>query len=239
LQAVAAGGKGAPALESATEADVKLVELQKLFFSVIEYLKELVEQQGLTRDQTAKAQAEDDISRQPMLPGITERERGHAGMADGIAKALAEQADAAAAQASAQAPGEAAGDQNPQAIREAAGEVRNALTAMQDAVATLVKAADTSQKISFDLQPGLDQQKSAIEHLENALRLLQPPKQQKPQDSQDKNDQKDQQQQQQKQQEQSAEDAQRRLQQVREREAQRDRERRQQPQPSDPVDKDW
>ncbi len=255
LRTVAAGGKGPAALESATLAEAKLVELQKLFFSVVEHLKELIEQQGLTRDQTTKAQTEDDLSRQPMLPGIIGREREHATMADGIAKALAEQADAAAA-AQAQAPagqgGQGApapsGGPTPQQIREAAGEVRNGLTSMQDAAETLVKATDTSQKQSFDLQPGLDQQQSAIDHLENALRLLQPPKQNKPQDQkqapppqdpEDQKDPKDQQQQQQQQQDQSAEDAQRRLQQVREREAQRDRERRQRPQPPEPVDKDW
>ena len=242
LQAVAAGGKGPPALESATTAATKLAEMQQLFFSVIEHLKELVREQGETRDQTATAQTEDDLSRQPLLPPILGREREHAAKADAIAQALAQQADAAAQQ---QAQGGAAQGGAPQgpgsdALREAAGEVRNGLTSMQNAAETLVKATDTSQQMSVNLQPALDDQQKAIEHLENALRLLQPPSKQPQQDQQQPDQQQDQQKQDQQQQQQQQQQ-QDRGQQVREREKQRERERRerQQQRAPEPVDKDW
>jgi hypothetical protein len=247
LLVVAGGGKGPPALASATTAQQKLEEMQRLFFSVIEHLKQLIREQGETRDRTNDAVTLDDLSRKPLLPVLGEREGGHAKMADAIAQALAAQADAAAQQAQ-QAQGQPASGPNPGAYKEAAGEVRNALTSMQDAIETLAKAADPSATMSFDLSPALGSQQQAIDHLENALRLLQPPPkkndQQQDQQQQDQQQQDQQQQgqqdQQQQQQQQSKDDAEKRLQQVREREAQRQRERREQQRLApDPVDKDW
>ncbi|HUQ05159.1 MAG TPA: hypothetical protein VM261_21800 [Kofleriaceae bacterium] len=254
LVAVAKGGKGPPALESARTAQQKLEEMQQLFFSVIEHLKKLVRDQGETRDKTSDAVVQDDISRRPLLPPITQRQGGHVQAADAIASALAQQADAAA-QAEAQGQGQGQGQGQPQggpgaaAFKEAAGEVRNALTSMQTAIETLTKASDPSATMSFDLSPVTESQQQAIEHLENALRLLQPPqKQDEKQDDQKQDQQKQdqqkqdqqQQQQQQQQQDQSKDDAEKRLQQVREREAQRQRERREQQRSApDPVDKDW
>lgn len=246
LRTVAAGGKGPPALESATTAHRKLEELQQLFFSVIEHLKRLVRDQGETRDRTALAVAQDDLARQPLLPGLVEREGGHMRAADAIAQALAAQADAAAQAESGPNPG----GPDPKILREASAEVRNALGSMHDASDTLSRAADPTATMSFDLSPALDAQGKAIEHLENALRLLQPPQQQQdqpPRDQQQQQQGQDQQQQQQQdqqqqqqQQQQSKDEAQRRLQQVREREAQRERERRERQRlPSEPVDRDW
>jgi hypothetical protein len=252
LVAVAKGGKGPAALESATTAQKKLEEMQQLFFSVIEHLKKLIRDQGETRDKTNDAVTEDDLSRRPLLPPIAQREGGHAQLANSIAEALAKQADAAAAQAAQpQQPGQPQGP-NPQAFKEAAGEVRNALTSMQTAIETLGKASDPNATMSFDLSPVLDSQGKAIEHLENALRLLQPPqkqnddqkqdqeKQDQEKQDQEKQDQQQQQQQQQQDQAQNKDDAEKRLQQVREREAQRQRDRREQQRSApDPVDKDW
>jgi hypothetical protein len=254
LVAVAKGGKGPAALESATTAQKKLEEMQQLFFSVIEHLKKLIRDQGETRDNTNDAVGQDDLSRRPLLPPIAQRQGGHAQAADAIANALAQQADAAA-QAEAQGQGQQPqGGPGPQAFKEAAGEVRNALTSMQTAIETLTKASDPSANMSFDLTPVTESQQQAIEHLENALRLLQPPqkqddqKQDQQQQDQQKQDQQKQDQQkqdqqkqdQQQQQQQSKDDAEKRLQQVREREAQRQRERREQQRAApDPVDKDW
>ncbi len=237
LLVVAGGGKGAPALESATTAQQKLATMQQLFFSVIEHLKQLIRDQGETRDRTNDAVTLDDVSRRPLLPGLVEREGGHGRTADAIAQALAAQADAAAQQAAQPSNQPAAGGPSPQALKEAAGEVRNALTSMQDSAETLTKAGDPNATMSYDLSPVLASQQQAIDHLENALRLLQPPPKPNPQDPQQDQQQ---QQQQQQQQDQSKDDAEKRLQQVREREAQRQRERRdRQHITSDPVDKDW
>lgn len=246
LLVVAGGGKGPPALASASTAQQKLEEMQRLFFSVIEHLKQLIREQGETRDRTNDAVTLDDVSRKPLLPVLGEREGGHVKMADAIAQALAAQADAAAQQAQ-QAQGQPASGPGPGAYKEAAGEVRNALTSMQDAVETLAKAADPSATMSFDLSPALGSQQQAIDHLENALRLLQPPpkkndqkQDQQKQDQQKQDQPKQDQQDQQQQQQQGKDDAEKRLQQVREREAQRQRERREQQRLApDPVDKDW
>ena len=245
LAAVAAGGKGPPALDSAKLAEAKLVELQKLFFSVIEHLKELIREQGETRDDTTSAQAEDDAGRAARLPGLIERQSTHGQVAEAIAQALASQADAAAqqgGQGGAPQGGAPQGGPTPQALGQAAQEVRSALGSMQDATTTLTQARDQAQQMSYDIGPAIDSQKTAVEHLENALRLLQPPQQ----DKQDKQDQQNQQQQQQPdkqdQQQQQQQSADQQLQQVREREAQREREQRERERQAggaDPVDKDW
>lgn len=243
LAAVAAGGKGPPALDSAKLAEAKLVELQKLFFSVIEHLKELIREQGETRDDTTTAQTEDDAGRAARLPGLIERQSTHGQMAEDIAQALASQADAAAQQGGPGGAGGAPpGGPSPQALGQAAQEVRSALGSMQDATTTLTQARDQAQQMSYDIGPAIESQKTAVEHLENALRLLQPP-----QDKQDKQDQQNQQQQQpqpdqQDQQDQQQQSADQQLQQVREREAQREREKRERERQAggaDPVDKDW
>ena len=241
LAAVAAGGKGAPPLESAKLAEAKLVELQKLFFSVIEHLKELIRAQGETRDDTTTAQTEDDAGRAARLPGLIERQSTHGQLAEAIAQARASQADAAQQQGG--QGGAPQGGPTPQALGQAAQEVRSALGSMQDATTTLTQARDQSQQLSYDIGPAIESQKTAVEHLENALRLLQPPQQQDKQDKQDQQQQQQQQQdQQQQQQQQQQQSADQQLQQVREREAQREREKRERERQAggaDPVDKDW
>lgn len=238
LATVAHGGKGPPALESAKTAETKLVEMQKLLFSVVEHLQELIRQQGETRDDTATAQTEDDVGRGKRLPGLIDREAEHATMAEAIAGALASQADAASQQPPGQ-PAGGGGGPSPQALGQAATEVRSGLASMQDASTTLTQARDQAQQMSYDIGPALEAQKTALEHLENALRLLQPPPQQNDQQDQQKQDQEKQDQQKQDQQQQSADEQ---LRQVREREAQREREKRERERArggDDPVDKDW
>src|SRR5262249_13161957 len=117
----------------------------------------------------------------------------------------------------------------------AADEVRQAQGDMTDARATLVKARDTSNATE-SLLPGVKSQAKAIEHLENALRILQPPP---------KKGDKDQQQQQHQQQQQNKPQPQKEQQQggagqrARDQDAQRQRERRERDAKSDPVEKDW
>jgi hypothetical protein len=254
--ALAARGKDPVAPAKAAQARIE--ELRKLFFSVIEHLQQLHRDQGETRDQTASAQAQDDAGRAPLLPGLVGRQGGHHELGQAIADALAEQADAAA-----QAPEGAAqpGAPSAQALADAAGEVRQAVDSMQDSNTGLTQARDQAQQASYDLQPVLDSQAKAIEHLENALRLLSPPpppdpkndqkqdqqkqdqeqgQDQQKQDQQQAGSEKDDKQDQQQQGGQDAQEAARRMQQVRDAEAQRrrDQQERQRTQP-DPVDKDW
>ena len=180
----------------ATAAAAKLDELRRLFFSIIEHLQELIRDQGETRDQTTTAQAADDTDRAPLLPGLVIRQDGHATMGQAIGEALAHQADEA--NKGGQGGGQGASQAAEQAknMTAAAEEVRQAVTEMQSAKGTLAQTKDAAAGVSVDMQPALDSQGKALEHLNNALRLLQPPP--KKNDKNDKND-KDQKQDQQKQ----------------------------------------
>jgi hypothetical protein len=212
----------------AKEAEAKLDELRKLFFSIIEHLQELIRDQGETRDQTSAANADDDFTRAPKLPGLVTRQTDHGTMAKAITDALAKQADAAAKQPPQQ------GQQvdpmhDPKALSGAADEMRQAQTEMGGALATLTKARDAKAS-SESLKPSVEGQGKALEHLESALKLLQPPKQNK---QDDKQDQKQDKQEQQPQPQGGA------GQRARDDDARRQRERRERESKTDPVDKDW
>ncbi|NVB82154.1 MAG: hypothetical protein HOV81_27480, partial [Kofleriaceae bacterium] len=156
----------------AKAADAKLDELRRLFFSVIEHLQDLIRQQGETRDQTSAAHTQSDDERKPKLPPLAQREDQHRQMANAITDALAAQADAAN---KAQDPNQQAQGKN---MAAAADEVRLAQNDMADAKRTLDKAVETtSQSVSLD--PALKTQATALEHLQNALKLLQPPQENK------------------------------------------------------------
>ncbi|MBP9084660.1 MAG: hypothetical protein KBG15_01020 [Kofleriaceae bacterium] len=164
----------------------KIAELRRLFFSVIEHLKELIATQGETRDQTVAAGGKDEVGRAAVVPGIVPRQQQHIAMAQGIGEVLAKQADQAE-------PGQGGGTGGPgkKQLTEAAEEVRQASTAMTEVVGKLQKVVVPST-ISRDFEPISTGQGKALEHLQKALALLEPPKQQN-QDQQDQKDQKDQQ----------------------------------------------
>src|SRR3569623_1031768 len=115
-------------------------------------------------------------------------------------------------------------------LADATAEVRLAQGDMSDAKAQLDKATTTKGQ-SFSLDPTVKSQGKAIEQLETALRLLQPPKQQ----HQEKDKQKQQQQKQQQQQQQQGGSGQR----ARDMDAQRQKDKQQQQSADDAVDKDW
>ena len=223
--------KGDP-MPHAKEADAKLKELRELFFSVIEHLKQLIRDQGDTRDQTSAIAGADPIARAPKLPGLVTREDEHAAIAKAITEALAKQADEAAKQPQQpQQPGQPPQpQQHPDAktLSDAAAEVRLAEAQIADARGVLVKARDATTS-SENVKPAVEHQAQALVHLENALKLLQPPSKQK-----QKQQQQDQQDQQQQQQQQSAASAGQR---AREMDAQQQKKR--QKQAPDPVEKDW
>ncbi|MBA3465333.1 MAG: hypothetical protein H0T46_35705 [Deltaproteobacteria bacterium] len=216
---------GAP-LPPAKEAEAKLEELRRLFFSVIEHLQQLIRDQGDTRDQTSAANGDDTFSREPKFPTLIGRQEGHGQMAKAITDALAAQADAASKQQGPSKPGAP----DPKTLSAAADEVRQAQSEMGDAGRYLVKARDNKQA-SMSLEPAMKSEAKAIEHLEAALRLLQPPQDKK----QDKQDQQKQDQQKQDQQQQKGGASQR----ARDEDARRQKERRKQDGANDPVEKDW
>jgi hypothetical protein len=219
-------------LTPAKAADAKLDELRRLFFSVIEHLQDLIRQQGETRDQTSQAHTQTDDERAPKLPGLLSRQDQHGQLAKAITDALAAQADAAS---KAQQP---EAQQQGKNMAAAADEVRLAQNDLADAKRTLDKATTTKNQ-SVSLEPALKSQASALEHLMNALKLLQPPQQ-----NQDKNkDKKDQQdkdkQQQQKQQQQQQPQQGGAGQRARDEDAKRQKQRHEQESQGDAVEQDW
>jgi Ca-activated chloride channel homolog len=214
-------------LTPAKEAEAKLLELRKLFFNVVEHLQQLLKDQNETKDQTSQANTEDDFTRAPKLPKLATDEGQHGQLAKEISDALAKQADAGA---------KGQGEQQDQAKKFAAAaeEVRLATTDMGDAKVGLDKAATAKQSVS--LEPPVKSEAKAVEHLENALKILQPPQKndQQKQDDKKQDQQKQDQQKKQDQQQQQGGAGQR----ARDEDAKRQREKQQQGQDA-PVDKDW
>jgi hypothetical protein len=180
-----AGAKGADPLGAAKTADGTLLELRKLFFDVIEHLQELIREQSETKERTGIASGEDDFTREAKLPNLIERQDGHGALAKAITDALAQQADAAGKAAAQPAqPGQPSPADQAKALAAAAGEVRLAHNDMSDAQAALAKAKPpTTQSVS--LEPVTKSQTTAIEHLQKALQLLQPPPKQNDKQKQD------------------------------------------------------
>lgn len=217
-------------LTPAKAADAKLDELRRLFFSVIEHLQDLIRQQGETRDQTSQAHTQTDDERAPKLPGLLGRQDQHGQLAKAITDALAAQADQAS---KAQQP---EAQQQGKNMAAAADEVRLAQNDMADAKRTLDKATTTKNQ-SVSLEPALKSQASALEHLMNALKLLQPPQQNQDKKDQQDKDKQQQQQQQQKQQQQPQQGG--AGQRARDEDAKRQKERHEQASQGDAVEQDW
>ncbi|MEE9226637.1 MAG: hypothetical protein V3U66_02775, partial [Acidobacteriota bacterium] len=180
-----------------------------------------------THDQTATVQFEEQ-DRQQGLGLVDERPARPSATGETLAGALARQAD------------DSAEDEDPraresqEALAEAATEVRAAAGRMLDASGVLVEAVELADVQTTDLEPALEAQIRAMEHLEEAIRLLRSSSQ----DREQQQGQQPQQQQQRGDEEMSQRQASRRLQAIRDREAERQRRNRQQ-EPPEPVEKDW
>lgn len=222
-------GKGGAALLPAAEDGRKqLEELRRLFFTIVEHLKELLRNQTETHDNTSSAQASrDEAEKQRKLGPLAATQDGHASLAKALAEALAAQADQAQG---APEGGEAQAKQAQKQLSDAAEEVRKAHATLASAARLLKDADKQAQAMSFDLEPPIEQQKQGMGHLEAAIRILEPPQENKQQNQKQNQQNQDQQI--------SQEQAARRLQAIREREAERQR-KRQQPQSPEPVEKDW
>lgn len=246
VDATAAGrAKPAAALAAAEEAMTHIEELRRLFYSIIEHLKELLQNQTTTHDGASSAGVASSDQLLTLLGPLIDAQQGHAAMGQALAEALAAQADAAAA-AGQQADPATGAQPDPEAaqrLAEATEETRQATADMSTAARLIDEAGKQAATMSPDLAPILEAQQSAMEHLENAIRLLQPPQQdQQPDQQEQQEQQQDQQQQQQQQQDQevSQQQAQRRLQGVRDREAERMRDKRRKERfTPEPVEKDW
>ena len=242
-----AEGAVADARSSAGETLEYLEELRRLFFSIVEHVAALLADQADTHDRSATLEAESSAAMgdeyAPAVGAVAERQRGHAGLGDELAAALAQQADAAntaaqpnAADASTAPADPAAGER----LANAADEVRKASGRMLAAATMLADGAERAKTMSPILEPALEDQLAAMEHLENALKELVPPEQRQQPQGED-----GQQGETGEAQPEAAEDEQmsqrqalRRLQAIRDREAERQRNRADHA-AEDPVEKDW
>lgn len=249
LAAVGAdGAPPAPARAAAEETLAALDALRRLYFSIVEHLQALRQEQADTHDQTATLQFETstDASEAAVaqLGPVAERQAQHETFGDALANALAQQADAANAAAQTTAgEGQDAAPEDGQAppgerFAEAAAEVRQASGRMAAAKAVLAEVAARAGAMSPELEPALADQQAALDHLDNALAALAPPEGQQNQQGQDQSGGGEQAAPQPAQDPVSQRHALRRLQAIRDREAQRARQRAGANEQT-PVEKDW
>ena len=232
------------ARNAAAQTLTALEALRRLFFSIVEHIQALHAEQADTHDRTATLQFEssadavEDLAAELGL--AAERQAGHAQLGDALADALAQQSDAAAENAQG-APAEASQEAGAQ-LAEAAAEVRKAGGRMHGASATLANAAERAGTMSPELEPALEDQLAALDHLQNALHALAPPDSQQNQGGQQSSSDNQQQAEQQpdpQEEQMSQRQALQRLQAIRDREAERRQRRNQQASQQAPVEKDW
>lgn len=230
---------------SAAETLGHLEELRRLFFSIVEHVAALLADQAETHDRTATLQAESSAAMgdefAPAVGIVADRQDRHAQVGDQLAAALAQQADAASAQPNAAgAPMAPADPAVGERLALAAEEVRKAGGRMLSAATMLADGARRATTMSPDLEPALEDQLAAMEHLENALKELVPPQpRQQQQEGEQQQDEGQQAQPQPGEDEQmSQRQALKRLQAIRDREAERQRRRAAQSS-EEPVEKDW
>ena len=223
----------------ADEARTHIAELRRLYYTIVEHLRELGMEQAETHDRAASAQferkdaegaalsagEESAAAGEPPPGAIAARQERHAAAADAIAAALAEQADAT----DATNPGQDGAATPP--FAEAAKEVRQAAGLMHSASAVLGDA------YMADWEPALADQLGAMDHIAAAIALLQPPNQGENQQGQDAGA-GAQDQQSEDDEQMSRRQALKRLQAIRDRDAERQRRRQTNASP-DPVEKDW
>jgi hypothetical protein len=225
--------------EHVSRALEHLQALRRLFFSIVEHLRETAQRQAQLNDETEQATAlkkDEDIAktvgplslRQQQLRAITQR----------IADALNDQAK--------QRPDQAAGQQgaDPKQLEQyqkTAQQLAEAAKLVADGGTEMQKAGDRLSAEKPDLGAARKSQDEALQKLVEALALLNPPQpEQQNQQDQDQQGEGQQGQQQQQQQQTQGADPSRALQAVRDREAQRrrDRENRQRL-TQESVEKDW
>ena len=205
----------------AQEAQSSIESLRVLFFSVVEHVQELFRQQTATMDTTTDVASLSADAQAVRLPPVLDRQRVHEVTASQLADVLVQQAQ----QMSQQSQGQAA--EMAQRYNQASSELQVAATAMRQAQTDL-------QNDGVLFTEALEQQRVALEHIQKALELLQPPQPQNPQSQQE------QQPQQSQPQKMSKEQAEKKIQQIRSRDQERRKSRSQREGGGMPtVEKDW
>lgn len=257
---VVAASRAHPSAVLSDEAVQPLEELQRLFFSVIEHLKQTAERQNELNDTTTELLAQPEQQTAARLGSLQMRQQALERTAQGIAEALSAQATQLESTASpdaepAPSPNGEASTAEPsspsqsekftqaaQLVRDgaqgmASAQVALAAAAPHDATETKVDNPAQTQTKTQPLMQVSDDQQVALQKLLEALELLEPPSEKQPQ-------QQPQQQPQDRAEEKTESnpqnmDAEQMLQAIREREANRRRERQPQTSAAAGVEKDW
>jgi Ca-activated chloride channel family protein len=227
--------------EHVSQAVEHLQSLRRLFFSVVEHLRETAQRQAQVNDETERAAALKEPEEVSKAVGpLGTRQRELRAITGEIAKALEEQAQQQPAGATPQQNVDPQQFEQMQQIQQRFGEAAN----LVEQGGTEMESAD--KHLAFK-EPLVDQarkhQDQALQKLAEALALLQPPPPQQQNQQNQQQQQQDQQQQGEDKQEQNAEqgtDPARLLQAIRDREAERRREKeRRGRMEREPVEKDW
>ncbi len=240
------------AADSAAES---LAQLRRLFFSLVEHLRDTAQRQADLNDDTARQSAEPaDSQTSEKLGPLASRQAQLQPITQAIGEALREQSqqaravpDAAQDPAGTVAPATTSPSPAAKTLDQAADLVTAAHAAMSTAARQLDRQAAQFDAAAEPFQEITQQQQTALQKLVEALALLDQSQQPPPQQQQQQ-DQNQQQQQQQDSHDQQSQDQQQQqnmsvnqlLQLIRDREAQRREKKQQRAQvPSGRVEKDW
>jgi len=166
----------------------RLELLRRLFFTLIEHLRDTLRRQVDLNDRTQRIADDPQVDQRAgkAAPLATEQD-GLADIADQIAKALETQSQQGVAQPPGSTPDPKAQEQHRAAaekLSHAAEKVSQGHTHMKSATKKLTVADD---KQELDIKPARAEQDQAAERLAEALALLSPPKQQQQKDKQQNN----------------------------------------------------
>ena len=223
----------------------QLQALRRLFFSVVEHLRETVQRQAELNDDTESAAAlAPSAAGQPQARTgpLAARQTELQTIATEIAKALAEQARQPQSAPAGKEPatqGPAKDPQQPQQHQQMLQQIGSLLAKASGLVAAgaeqMQQAAESLSTDPPQWKPARERQDAALKGLAEALALLVPPQPQPQQQAEQSPEKKDQQ----KADEQAGGDPARLLQAVRDREAARNKDKKQRAAGQEVVDKDW
>ena len=221
-----------------------LQALRRLFYSIVEHLRETADRQAELNDETERARTPANTPLEQRLGPLVDRQSELARIAEGIASALQSQAS--------QTPESAGGQNDDQPLTPDQQKHAAAVSQQLEQAGQLVgKATDDMQSAAVemsqqqsDLDSARNRQDQALEKLAEAIALLVPPQQKQQQQNNDEQQQDQQDQQDENQQNQAQDqpqvDPRRLLQAVRDREAQRRHEKSKRGQTRrGAVEKDW
>ncbi len=224
----------------------QLEALRRLFFSLVEHLRDTARRQTEVSDQTRDVVTLNDPAQlTETLAPLAVQQRDLASVSDQIAQSLQNQSEQQPPEKTAD---QATHDQATQSTQHAAHQIQQAANHVMQATGAMTLAHSEMKQESLNAESVHDHQQTALTNLLAALQLLEPPQpQNQPEGNQEQQRQEGEDQQQnnpgrdeeQKQQPNQRFDLKQLLQMVRDREAQRQRNRNRQAMGYVPVAKDW